>query len=245
MKSISDAALLRLWEGGLRSHSIGRALLALSAAMPEVPYQRLADWPLGRRNQALIELRCQFFGNQLAAWVACPRCDEKLEFAIDGRTLMGPANGPDQKGANDAIVVVNGQSYRLPSSRDLVLAASENDPRRAALRILKSCLTGSEQPDSAADRPVWSDEEIERIGERMALADPLAEIRLTLHCPNCEQDWEETLDIVSFVWAEIDARARRLFVEIHTLASAYGWTETEVLALGADRRARYVEMVRS
>jgi hypothetical protein len=91
----------------------------------------------------------------------------------------------------------------------------------------------------------WSDEELEEIGERMAMADPLAEMRLTLHCPSCENDWEETLDIVTFLWAEIAARARRLLLEIHALASAYGWTETEILSLSENRRARYIEMVQS
>ena len=91
----------------------------------------------------------------------------------------------------------------------------------------------------------WSDQELEEIGERMAVADPLAETRLTLHCPKCEYDWEATLDIVAFVWAEIEARARRLLLEIHTLASAYGWSETQILALSENRRARYVEMVQS
>ena len=79
----------------------------------------------------------------------------------------------------------------------------------------------------------------------MALADPLAETRLTLHCPKCEVDWEESLDMTSFLWAEIDACVRRLLLEIHTLASAYGWTETEILSLGENRRVRYVEMVQS
>ena len=91
----------------------------------------------------------------------------------------------------------------------------------------------------------WSDEELEEIGEQMALADPLAETRLTLHCPKCEVDWEESLDMTSFLWTEIDARVRRLLLEIHTLATAYGWTETEILSLGENRRVRYVEMVQS
>jgi hypothetical protein len=77
----------------------------------------------------------------------------------------------------------------------------------------------------------------------MALADPMAETRLTLHCPKCENIWDETLDVVAFLWEEIEARARRLLLEIHTLALAYGWTEAEILSLTEDRRGRYVEMV--
>jgi hypothetical protein len=253
MRSLSDADLLRLWEGGLRSHPVDRALQALNAAIPEMAYQQLADWPLGRRNEALIEFRCQCFGHDLRGWVACARCYEKLEFAIDGQTIALAGKNRDQSaGGNDldATIVVNHQTFRLPSSRDLATAAMEEEPRGAAIRILESCrLTHCADADSTdiddSYPQSWSDEEIEEIGERMAAADPLAETRLTLHCPKCENDWEETLDIVSFVWSEIEARARRLLLEIHTLASAYGWTEAEILSLGENRRARYVEMVQS
>jgi hypothetical protein len=77
----------------------------------------------------------------------------------------------------------------------------------------------------------------------MAQADPMAEIRVTVNCPACGNESEETLDIVTFLWAEIEGRAKRLLWEIHAIASAYGWTETEILALSDSRRALYVEMV--
>jgi hypothetical protein len=91
----------------------------------------------------------------------------------------------------------------------------------------------------------WSEQELDDIGRALALADPHAEIRLPLQCPACGHGWEETLDIASFTWEEIEARARRLLFDVHTLASAYGWTEAEILSLGASRRARYLELVRT
>ena len=48
------------------------------------------------------------------------------------------------------------------------------------------------------------------------------------------------LDIGSFVWAEIESRARRVLGEVHALASAYGWSEAETLSLSAVRRASYL-----
>jgi hypothetical protein len=257
MRSLSDSDLLHLWEGGLRRHPLDRALLALGAAFPETPYERLADWPLGHRNRALVELRCGCFGSSIQGWIACESCGEKLEFDLDGRLLVGAGRDPDDRSQpdQDEPIVVNRHIFRLPTSRDLARVVQESDPRLAAIRIVERCRIGS--PESLA-APVehdamsvrtrsesWSDEELEEIGDRMALADPLAETRLTLHCPKCENDWEETLDIVEFLWAEIEARARRLLVEIHTLASAYGWTESEILSLSENRRARYVEMVQS
>lgn len=42
---------------------------------------------------------------------------------------------------------------------------------------------------------------------------------------------------------EISARARTLLVEVHQLASAYGWSEREILSLAPERRAPYLAMV--
>jgi len=79
----------------------------------------------------------------------------------------------------------------------------------------------------------------------MALADPLAEITISLRCPGCRQESVETLDIVSFVWEEIQARAKRLYWEVHSIASVYGWSETEILSLSPARRLHYLEMVKA
>ena len=67
----------------------------------------------------------------------------------------------------------------------------------------------------------------------MALADPLAEIMLHFDCPACGTSFDESLDLAAFLWAEIEGQAKRLCCEVHTLASAYGWSETEILSLSA------------
>ena len=128
--------------------------------------------------------------------------------------------------------------FRLPTSRDLARAAHEGDSRLAMVRLVESCqiATGEEVE--------WGDEEIEEIGEAMASADPLAEIRIELNCSECGYRWDEALDLVSFLWIEIEARAKRLLRDVHALASAYGWSEREILSLSEPRRQLYLEMAR-
>ena len=41
----------------------------------------------------------------------------------------------------------------------------------------------------------------------------------------------------------LDAWAKRVLEEVHTLASAYGWAQSEILSMSAARRRRYVAMV--
>ena len=159
-----------------------------------------------------------------------------MEFEMDGQKLL---NENADEPLSDSTVVVKSHAFRLPNSRDLSLAARATDSRAAAISLLECCRLDA---TPLADMSV---EEMEEVGEQMALADPLAELRLTLQCPACHEQRVETLDINGFVWAEIEARARRLLWEVHTLAYAYGWSEGEALSLSAARRARYLEMVRA
>jgi hypothetical protein len=233
MRALTSADCIDLWERGFRLHPLDRGLLALGAAVPGTPSVSLADWPLGLRNSSLMALHCASFGRNFQGQITCPNCAERLEFQMDGEALQ--KNDP----APSAPIVVRELSFRLPTTRDLARVANETDPRRAAIQLAENCLV--EGKGSAE----WSDEDLEEIGERMALADPMAEIRLTFDCAKCGHQWDEALDTVAFLWMEIEAQAKRLLMEVHALATAYGWTESEVLSLSEPRRRLYLEMVRA
>lgn len=79
--------------------------------------------------------------------------------------------------------------------------------------------------------------------EHMAETDPQGDVQLSIHCPGCDHHWSVLLDILAYFWSEIHLAARRLLRDIHVLASAYGWTESDILALSAARRQAYLEWV--
>ena len=91
----------------------------------------------------------------------------------------------------------------------------------------------------------WTEEDLDAIGDQMALADPLGEIMLHFDCPECGKSFDDSLDLPTFLRAEIEGRAKRLLREVHTLASAYGWSEAEILSLNPARRQFYLAMVRA
>jgi hypothetical protein len=242
MRRLSQADLLALWESGRTLHPLDQALFAVNAALPETGHEKVADWPLGHRNRALAQLRCACFGTTLRGWTSCRQCEERLEIELDCGALA-----ETQMPQRDELVVVKGCAFRLPTSRDLARIAGEQDPREAAFRLLERCMVESpakpEGQGSAASE--WTEEDLDAIGEKMALADPLAEIMLHFDCPACGVSFDESLDLPAFLWTEIEGRAKRLLLEVHTLASAYGWSEAEILSLSAVRREFYLEMVRA
>jgi hypothetical protein len=236
MRALSNADLLSLWEAGHRLHSLDRGLLAVRALLARPGEDSVADWPLGRRNEALARLHANYFGPALQGWTECAQCGEKLEFTVDCGTLI-----ERQQVRVRRPIVVKGQTFRVPASRDLARVAGEPDAGAAAMRLAELC-----RVDGSADREAsWSREEMEELGQQMSEADPLAEILLSLACPVCEAMREQALDLPAFLWAELEALVKRMLHEIHILASCYGWSETEILALSENRRAMYVQMVQA
>jgi hypothetical protein len=232
LQALGNADFLRLWEEGSRMHPLDRALFTLGTALPE-DADAVADWPLGRRNAVLAELRRRSFGSALSSWCACPECGERMEFELDAALLCA------HETLADPPVRVQGRAFRLPTSRDLAIIAGESDPQRAALHLLQRCCLDAPEP------PDWTETQMAEAGRALAEADPLAETLLQLRCAVCSHAWEAPLDIADFLWSEIEGRARRLLIEVHALASAYGWSEADILALSEPRRARYLEMVQA
>jgi len=234
MHILTQADLLVLWEIGRLLLPLEQGILALETAFPD-ERKNVADWPIGQRNRALVQLHCASFGQRLRGWTACRECAEKLEFEIDGQALLErvPAT-------HEQFVVVHGQRYRLPTSRDLAAVIHEPDPMTGARRLMDQCSTVDKLPTNS-----WTEEDVDTVGQSMAAADPLAEILLSFDCPSCGAYFEEILDFPSFVWAEIDARVSRLLFEVHTLALAYGWSQSEILSMSTARRQFYLKILRA
>ena len=134
--------------------------------------------------------------------------------------------------------------FRLPNSRDLQALAEIEAPADARQQLLQRCMRSAGFNGEDLSLEALPEEVITAIEERMALADPQADLQLSLHCIACSHRWQTAFDIVSFLWSEIDNWAHRTLHEVHLLASAYGWSEDDILALSPWRRRYYLEKIR-
>jgi len=250
MRVLSAAELLEAWERSAAQSPARRPLVLLAAAGVAAPPEAAADWPIGRRDAELLRLRERAFGSRLAATAVCPECGERLEVAFDaGDIRAGEESSEDAAApAGELALAVAGCElrFRLPTSRDLAVAAAHGGDLEAVRRsLVGSCLLTAHrggQQVTASDLPA---EAVAAIEERMEAADPQAHVLLDLSCPACARRWQAPFDVDTFFWAELEAWARRTLAEVHSLAAAYGWSEAEVLALSAARRRLYLEMVSS
>jgi hypothetical protein len=59
-------------------------------------------------------------------------------------------------------------------------------------------------------------------------------------CPECQRTHCADIDLETLLLADFAARQRQLLAEVAALAHAFHWTEAQILALPAWRRAHYL-----
>jgi hypothetical protein len=240
MRSLSAPELLGVWERSRGQSLPGRALELLSAAYPQVSFASLTGLSIGQRNAELLALREQLFGRKMTGVAVCPRCAGRLDMTLDACEMRRAHNHETDVGMTLSVAGYDLQ-FRSPNNEDLAVALDCNDIDEAQQLLLSRCLLWAEHAGAPVGCDGLPDEVVDAVSEQMAAADPLADIQLAVACPLCRHRWHAAFDVVSFLWFEIESLAARLLRDVHTLASAYGWHERDILALSPLRRQFYLE----
>jgi hypothetical protein len=236
----SAAKLLELCDAGRRALPIERSLLLLRAVCPHA--QAVEGWPLGSVNARLLELRAAMFEPHWQCIADCPACGSPTDVNLDLDSMtraVGDASGEEARRAEGTGWSI---TYRLPTIGDVLRVIKSRDTARAQLQqavVLAVIRDGehvtsdslTEQMHVALDRAIED-------------ADPLAAIDVCIECPCCALHWKESLNVIDLLWTEWVAASRRLVGEVARLASAFGWSESEILAMTASRRQQYLELIR-
>jgi hypothetical protein len=239
---LTQKQMLQVWESGLERKPVERGVSMLCALHGSEPSEDPACLPIGSRDARLMALREQAFGSAMSAIASCPRCAESLECTFSLARFRAKAD----LAPSVPQIVEDGYTvdFRLPDSRDLLaLQAGDEEPAASRRRLLNRCIVGANYlgtPVLPGNLPDWI---VDEVAHAMGEADPQAEIELSLQCAACGNCWGELFDIESFLWSELDAMATRTLLEVHQLASAYGWNEDEILNLSPARRNVYLNLI--
>jgi hypothetical protein len=251
--------LLATWEAGLSADDGRRAVLLLALAHPAVEVDELLGVTVGARDTELLALRRALFGDQMALRTDCPDCGVDMEFELDVDTLIdvGLATAAPDGPHGESRPLCEGSDlphdveidewrvrFRLPTQADLLAAAAgpTADAGEARWTLLARCVLEATRSGEAVDITDLPSVAQERVAEAAAAADPAADIRLNVPCLDCGRQAKPMLDVVVYLWAELDAWARATLLDVHLLAATYGWTEGDVLALSPLRRQHYLEL---
>jgi hypothetical protein len=242
MRPLSTAELLHVWEQGLGEPAGRRSLALLTSACEEIPSEAIATLSIGERDSRLLKLREWTFGSELLSVASCPGCGERLEWSTPAANLsvnVDPDSSKRFTCTHDEYQV----TFRLPNVSD-VLGASECQTVESARRVLlRNCLIYARAGDTETAPDELPDSVVETVIRRMSEADPQADLEIDLACPACDHRWRAAFDIESFFWNELSAWAKRLLGDVHILASAYGWRETDILNLPPQRRQIYLDLI--
>lgn len=238
MRVLGAAELLSLWERGTPRHALDRAALLAATALPGQPADAIADLPLGTVGASLLRLRAANFGARIDAHADCRHCGERLAFTLDVAELLQgapPEDAADPTPPTVATTDIAGLRLRAPSLRDLA-AVVDLAPEDAADALLVRCTLAGQPRTMDADMRA-------RVEDALEALDPQADLAFTLNCVACGQGGTAQLDSAALLWDEITARVGALMHAVHRLAGAYGWSEAQILALPAVRRAHYLALV--
>ncbi|GGX24766.1 hypothetical protein GCM10007242_35390 [Pigmentiphaga litoralis] len=228
MRALTPHDVLALWDEGAHRHPLDRSALLCARARSDLPADTIVDLPLGEVTRSVLRLREATFGGRIDSHVDCPFCGARLAVSVmTSEVLPGDAA---------AQVVDAAHGLRPPTLRDLAAVADVPDAEDGARRLLQRCMTAS-APASLLDADLA---EIEALFEAL---DPNADVGLQVICTECGKPVLATLDATVVLWDEIEAQGKALLRMVHVLAVAYGWTESETLALSPVRRAAYMAMV--
>lgn len=249
--ALTAAELLSVWERG-RGQTVPARALLLAGAAANAPPETVAALSVGQRDSLLLALRVRLFGARLLSLTACPQCAHELELDFAASEITAPAleTLPET-------LLVEAAGYeacsRLPNGGDLIAVVTDNQAARGDAQaaacgadLLARCLRWVRRAGDEEWLENWAELPpalIAAIAARMEQADPQANVQLDLRCADCGHRWLALFDIVAHLWSELDDWARRTLREVHLLATAYSWREADILALSAQRRQLYLEMI--
>lgn len=244
--------LIGAWERLHRAGANERALGLLQAVWPQPDPAQWSRASLGQRDACLFALQQALFGEQLQTTATCPACGERLESQLRvGDVCAEPPQAAPQAPAPQRLNYRDySVEYRLPDSDDLrhLPAARGGDDAldAAAAALLRRCVLsvqrrGRELDADAALPPAL----VERLCERMAHDDALADLQLAVRCPACAHGWSAGFDIGAYLWEELDDWVQDLLCQVDALARHYAWSERDILDMSPVRRRFYLDLVQA
>lgn len=202
------------------------------------------DLPVSTRIARLLRiLELTTDDPALAVALRCPHanCGHSFEIALPFAALAAEAHKDDSAGrivsfpTGDAAPL----AFRLPTGRDLVAwrRHASNNPSDGLGMIVRSLAA---EPAALVE---LSSEQLTTLAAAMEAADPLVAFTVETSCPHCQRNATLDVDLEAVALRELGRIRRKILRDVHALATRYGWTEADVLAIPPRRRAEYRRMI--
>lgn len=237
---ITGAFELSLAESGSAEASLPRRVtIVLSSALEHVggvpaTVERVHALAVGDRQFLMRQLAVLL--DQDMVWLSstCASCERGFDVQIEQSRLPVKEAGASFPFAM-APASWGACRVRVPSGEDQEAAVHIGDDRAATRLLARRCALDP-VPETIRE---LSDMDIARIEHAVEHAAPEVTTIVQSACPECGHANEVYVD----PYACLTATAGSLWDDIHDLASAYHWSERDILALSRARRQTYLRRI--
>jgi hypothetical protein len=195
-----------------------------------------ADLPAPDRDRLLAAVYRQAFGKKVESAGRCTSCASPYDLTFSLDDLIAEVERSAEASAvqplgDGTFRTASGLRFRLPTARDEMEVASL--PLEEAARTLASrCLVESSTGD-------W----LEELEEAIEEAAPVLDLDIDTRCPECGAPQRLRFDVQFYLLRALEQERGRMLREIHRIASAYGWSMQEILALERSERRALTELI--
>ncbi len=201
-------------------------------------------WTVPQRTQGLLAVACACGVPSVAALARCEReggGGEQIELEFDLESFAQSTEPTECAWHGETASLV----LRLPTGEDQRrwLESPPADPAELPVRMGTSLVR---ELDGATPGETWQLPQAWLAGVEDALAenDPTTDLSFSASCPRCGDELEVEVDLDALLLERLARVQQDLLLEVHALASGYHWSETQILAIPAWRRAYYIEAMR-
>jgi hypothetical protein len=198
------------------------------------------DWaslPAADVGAAALLIRRSWLGDVIRTDTECPvaGCGERIDVSFGIERYVAHHRPRRPRGVAPAdedgwyALSGGGVRFRIPTTADVLEAIDADAP---ALTLSERCVQGTATGSL-----------IRRIDRALAALAPRLDGLVGGTCPSCGQAVSLRFDPVAYTLRELRDSFFTIHSETHLLASAYGWSESAILALPRDRRRRYAALV--
>jgi hypothetical protein len=217
------------------------AVVALAERVATVPGGDAPDWarwPAAQLGAVALGIRRAWIGDRIVSERRCPRpaCGEKVDVSftitayVAHRRPRRPRNVLPDGEDGWYVLAGGGVRFRLPTVEDLLTAIADED---TAVTLAARCLDPTALPATVT----------RTVDRALSSLAPSLDGLVGGACPACGADVTARFDPIAYTLAELRDVFAGIYRETHTLASAYGWREEEILRLPRARRQRYGAMI--
>lgn len=197
---------------------------------------------LSQRLQLVLSIGLRTLPSVLGVSVNCPACDDLLGLNVDLAAFQGSEDISSIRCHPESNVDI---ILRLPTGDDQCKWLEEEREWNASVWSAQAAASLVVNHDGRQPEPGWVVPEtwVPAIAEALEQADPLTAATLETTCCGCQHDFSVIFDVEEHVISRIRGLQPRLLDEVHRLATAYHWTETEIFNVPTKRRRKYLELI--